>query len=129
MQEIIAAFGLDWKILLVNGLNFGLLLFVLWYFLYAPVMRMLEERRERVARGVQDAEEATAKLSLAEGEVKKMLTGAGKEAEELLSKARKHGAEKERELLAAAQGKSDQVLKEAQALAEEERRKALESSK
>jgi len=35
--------------------------------------------------------------------------------------------EKERELLAAAQGKSDQVLKEAQALAEEERRKVVDA--
>ena len=38
MNELFAAFGIDWKLLLAQGVNFGIVLVALWYFLYRPVM-------------------------------------------------------------------------------------------
>ena len=50
MAQVLSTFGIDWRLLIVNAVNFALVLLALWYFLYAPVMRMLESRRERVAK-------------------------------------------------------------------------------
>ena len=129
MEQIIGTFGIDWRLLLLQAFNFGLTLLVLWYFLYRPVLRILDERREKIARGVRDAEEATEHVKLAEGKGKAMLSKAEKEAEELLGRANKHGAEREREMLAEAQKKSDRLLEEAVQRSAEERRKALDSSR
>ena len=47
MGQVLAAFGIDWRLLLINSINFGLLLLALWYFLYGPLMKMLEEAPQK----------------------------------------------------------------------------------
>jgi F0F1-type ATP synthase membrane subunit b/b' len=58
MDAILTTFGIDWHLLLLQGINFGILLAGLTYFLYKPVMRMLEERSNTVRQGVEDAHKA-----------------------------------------------------------------------
>src|SRR3989344_5833992 len=62
MSQVLSVFGIDWRLLLINAVNFGLVLLALWYFLYAPVLKMLEERRKKVSDGVRDAESAKREL-------------------------------------------------------------------
>ena len=62
MNELLSAFGIDWRLLIINSINSGLMLFVLWYFLYGPITRMLESRRQKIAEGLRDAEEARERL-------------------------------------------------------------------
>jgi len=68
MEEIAKVFGLDWKLLIIQAVNFGVLLLVLWYFLYKPVLKMLDERRGKIQKGVEDAENAEIRLTEIEGE-------------------------------------------------------------
>ena len=129
MQALFAAFGLDWRLLLINLLNFGLLLFALWYFLYGPLTHMLEERRRRVAQGVSDAQEAERKLRDIESARAHMLAEAGKEADEVIAAARAGAQEKGREIVAQSEASAAALLKDAQAQAEELEREAIERSK
>src|SRR5262245_9300308 len=99
MEAILTTFGVDWRLLLVNAINFGLLLGVLWYFLYTPVMNMLEERRRKVEEGVRTAEAAEVKLREVENSRKGVLAKAGAEADEIVAHARGAAKEKEQELL------------------------------
>jgi F-type H+-transporting ATPase subunit b len=108
--------------------NFGGLLFLLWYFLYEPILKLLDERREKIAKGVKDAEEAAEKLASSHTEGKAIVGKAAKEAEGLLSEARVRADEKGAELVKAAQSRADAVLADANARAEEARRQALLSS-
>lgn len=129
MSEILTTFGIDWHLLLINAINFGLLLLALWYFLYEPVMRMLEERRERVAKGVRDAQAAEALLREIEGSRAKLLSKAGQEADALVAAARAAGLEKQRELVERGEAAAAALLRDAQAAAMEEKARALEESK
>ena len=129
MSEIIGVFGINWKLLLVQAVNFGILLLVLWHFLYKPVIRMLAERREVVAKGVIDAEHAAAERARAEEERTAVLTAATKDADTLIARAKERGEAKEQEILLEAQKKSDRLLAEAALKAEEEKRRALVESK
>ena len=45
MQQLFAAFGINWKLLLIQGINFSVLLAILSYFLYRPLMKVIDERR------------------------------------------------------------------------------------
>ncbi|MDP4020825.1 MAG: F0F1 ATP synthase subunit B [Candidatus Adlerbacteria bacterium] len=119
MEQVLHTFGVDWKLLLINAANFGLLLFVLWYFLYGPVTRMLEERRERVAKGVADAEAAERQLKEIEGSRAERLAHAGREADEVLASARAAGSQKQRAIVASAEATATSLLKEAGAQAKE----------
>ena len=49
MEKVLDVFGIDWKLLLINAVNFGLLLATLSYFFYKPMMRMLDLRRDKIA--------------------------------------------------------------------------------
>jgi F-type H+-transporting ATPase subunit b len=129
MSAIFTTFGIDWHLLLINAINFGLLLLGLWYFLYTPLMRMLEERRQKVAQGVADAQAAQQSLKEIEGTRASTLAQAGREADEVLARARNAAQAREREMLAHAEAAAASVVKEAEAQAKEAKARAVAESK
>jgi F-type H+-transporting ATPase subunit b len=129
MEAIFTTFGIEWKLLLIQGVNFGILLFGLWYFLYAPVLKMLEERRSKVTQGVVDAKRAQEKLAEIEQTRVATLSEAGREADSILSQAASRGVAKEREMLAQAQTAAANLVKEAEAQALEAKARAVSESK
>ena len=129
MSAVFAAFGIDWRLLLIDSINFGVLLLALWYFLYAPLTKVLEARRQKVIQGVHDADAASAKLADIEHEQSAMLGRAGAEADEVLSKARAAADLKGRALLAQSEAAAASVLKEAEAQAIALKAEALEESR
>jgi F-type H+-transporting ATPase subunit b len=129
MNSVLSTFGIDWRLLLINAVNFGVLMLALWYFLYSPVTAMLEERRRKVAKGVEDAQAAAVKLAEIEGSRKEVLAHAGKEADTIVAEARAAALHKEHEILAAGEQRAQQALKEAAAQALELKTQAIEESK
>ncbi len=128
MSELFVAFGINWKLLLAQGFNFGLLMVLLWYFLYRPVLRLIDERREKVAEGVRSAELAGKTLAEAEGKKTEMIAGASREAESIVSDAKKRAEQKKTELAREAQAKADAILADASARAIETEHQALRKS-
>ena len=129
MAQVLSTFGIDWRLLIVNAVNFALVLVALWYFLYAPVMKMLEERRQRVAQGVRDAQTAAAELAATQAARAGVLAAAGKEADQVMAAARAAGAAKERELAQKGEAAAALAVREAQARAEELKTRAIEESR
>lgn len=129
MSDLFAAFGIDWRLLVINLINFGLLLAALWYFLYEPLTSMLETRRRKMAQGVADAEEAKRQLSEIEGSRADMLAKAGSEADEVIASARVAAQQKGQEIVSASEASAQALLKDAEAQATELKREAIEQSK
>ena len=125
MSELFAAFGVNWKLLLVQAVNFGALLFILRYFLYDRILKILDERRERIAEGVKKAEEADARLASAHAEGSEIVGKAAREAEVLVADARARAEEKGAELVKGAQTRADSLLADAAARAAEAERQAI----
>ena len=46
-MELFGKLGIEWKLLLAQGLNFILLLIILRKFLYKPILKMLDERKAK----------------------------------------------------------------------------------
>jgi len=125
MSELFAAFGLDIRLLLIQALNFGILLFVLWRFLYGPILKMIDDRRQRIAEGVTKAEAADRKLADADMEGKTLVAEAGKEAEGLVAAGRSRAESQAAEILKKTEEKAHALLADATARAEEAKRQAL----
>ena len=125
MQELFAAFGLDIRLLLIQALNFGILLVVLWKFLYTPVLKMIDERRGKIAEGVQKAEAADRELADADTEGKGIVASASKDAESIVASSRARAAQQADEIAKQAQERADQLLADAQMRADEAKRQAL----
>lgn len=128
MSELFSAFGIDWKLLLLQAVNFGILLAALTYFLYRPILRIIDERREKVAEGVRKAEAADRRLEEAKAEGEQMIGAAAREAEQLAATARARATEKGSEIVSAAEARAEAVVREARASAEEAQRQALLAS-
>ena len=119
MQEIIHAFGIDWRLLVIQIFNFALLAGLLWYFLYRPVLNMLTARQEKIAQGVQDAEAAAVERASAGEEKNTIVSSAHAEAEAVMARSNERAAEKTAELLGEAQKERERVLADATARAAE----------
>lgn len=119
MQEIIEAFGIDWRLIVIQVFNFVMLAGILWYFLYTPILKLLSERELKIKKGIEDAEAAGKALALADVEKQTILSAAHGEATAIVHRASGHAEEKGSEIVAEALHKAERV-------AEDAREKALE---
>jgi F-type H+-transporting ATPase subunit b len=92
-------------------------------------MRMLDERQKKIAQGVKDAEQAQRELDAIKGSRATMLAKAGKEADDVISKARAAGTEKQREIMSGAEAAAVRVVTEAEAQARDLKDSAIAESK
>lgn len=88
-MRLIEALGLDFRILLAQLVNFAILIFVLWRFAYKPVFNILEERRNKVIKGIEDSEEMAIKLKEAEDRKKEIIADSHKAASLIIEEAKK----------------------------------------
>lgn len=128
MDQLITTFGIDWRLLLIQAVNFGLLLLILWRFVYRPVLAMIDERREKVAEGVRKFEEADRNLLAAKEECEGIVGAAARDAEALAVAARARADEKGAEIMNIAEARAEAVSREAFERAEEIKRSAMQES-
>ena len=58
--------GINWGVLIANILNLGLMVWLLSALLYRPVLKMLNERTERIQTSLREAEQVKTQLSRAQ---------------------------------------------------------------
>lgn len=88
-MEIFEQFGVQPVLLAAQAVNFLVLLFILKKFLYGPVLRVLEERKKRIAQSLKEAEEIEKKLAKTEEDRQKTLQKASDGAQKLIDDATK----------------------------------------
>ena len=130
MSQLFAAFGIDWRLLLIQGLNFGLLLVVLSYYLYKPILKIIDDRRQKIAEGVRTADAAARRLAEAKEEGDKQIGEAARQAQGLVAQARASGEERKASIVSEAESRAQAILKDAEArIAEAERQSFAKSER
>lgn len=129
MAQLLSQLGIDWHLLLAQGINFFLLLAVLWYVAYKPLMKLLRDRRARIEEGLVKADEADKRLLEIEEIGKEKVKEAENRALNILRKVETEGKDLEATLVAAAKQREAEQLANAKVLLqaqEEESRQAVE---
>ncbi|MBP7134233.1 F0F1 ATP synthase subunit B [Patescibacteria group bacterium] len=85
---ILASLGLNVELFVAQLLNFSILLLVLWRFAYKPLLKIMDERTEKIEAGLKNAEEAKVLRKRASSEHAHVLAEARGEVQEILEKAR-----------------------------------------
>lgn len=119
MQQLLEAFGIQWSLLIAQAVNFGIVLIALWYFLYKPVMTMLEKRKRVVAQGVEDAAKAGEMLAQADGQAAERVSAAEGQAESIVTAARESATVEKTRLLREAETRAAAIARDSEARAEE----------
>jgi F-type H+-transporting ATPase subunit b len=109
VSEFFTNFGIDWKLLLAQVVNFFLLLLILKKFAYKPLIGMLNSRKKAIEDGIKFSEESEAKLANVKVLEKEKLDKAKAEALEIVSKAEKLGDKRKEEILLDAQMKCAEI--------------------
>ncbi len=125
MSELIHQLGIDWKLLLTQGVNFFILLVALTFLIYKPLVKTLEARRKKIESGILGAEEAEKRLHQIEILKKEKVGEAEKKAAGIISEAEKQGHHKITEAVKIAEIKANEVLLEAAQIAENKKQKEL----
>ncbi|HET7082318.1 MAG TPA: F0F1 ATP synthase subunit B [Candidatus Limnocylindria bacterium] len=103
------AFGVDVLKLTFQIINFLLILYLLNRFVFRRVLALLDERQERIAKGLEDAESAARDRELARAEREAALDEARKEAAAMIARATKIAEDSRAEIVAAARAEAEKV--------------------
>jgi F-type H+-transporting ATPase subunit b len=123
---------LDAGLLTLNGtliaqlLIFLVMLGVLYRFAWGPLLKILNERRERIQQGVEATERAKRELEEAERERQEKLEEARREAQAILDRIAKQGEDLRKELETKAREQADALIARARAEIGQEREKAVQ---
>ena len=128
MEALLSTFGIDWRLIVIQTVNFAVVLAVLYFFLFKPLLKMLAERKEKIAKGIADAEAAERVRLEIDASRSGILSAAEREAEGVVARAVEEGKGERTAMVKNAQERSEALLAEARAQAEEAKRKALADS-
>lgn len=123
MNELIRHFGIDWKLLFAQAVNFFILLVILKKFAYGPVLKMLKKRKEEIEKGLKFTKEAGEKLENINKEREEILKAARIEALKVVSEASDMARLRKDEVVEAAARKSEDIITAAKKVIKEEKAK------
>lgn len=86
-QSLLGSFGVNWRLFIAQLVNFSVVLFVLWKWVFTPALKALDRRQEVISQGLEDAEKASVARSKAEEEKEAAIVAARKEAQGIMEKA------------------------------------------
>ncbi len=119
------ALGINLGYLLMQILLFVILLLVMTNYAYGPILKTLEERKARIAKGLEDARQAAIARDNADAEAKKILDAARAEAAKARSDAAVQAEETAKGIEAKAREEAKAIVAAAAQDAEAERNRIL----
>jgi F-type H+-transporting ATPase subunit b len=129
MDSIISTFHIDWKIIIAQAINFGVVFVVLYFFSLKPLSKLMEERSEKIARGMDDAKVNAALVEKTRGEYNDALLKARAEANKIFQDGKKEAEKKKTEMLEAAKVEVTTVIENGKKMLEAEKMKMIEEAK
>ena len=84
----IGMLGINLKIFIAQLINFLVVLFVLWKWVYQPIVKLLDERSARIEKSMQQAKEIESRFESTRIEQEALLTQAKTESSAILERAR-----------------------------------------
>ena len=118
-------FGVSFATLIPQMVNFVLVALALYYFAVKPVAKTLDERQQKIADGLQYAEEMKTQLAEAERERTEKVRQAAEEAQTILAEAREQSKEMIEKKTQEAAAQAEAIIRKASAATELERQKML----
>src|SRR3989344_3565452 len=99
MDSIISTFHIDWKIMIAQAINFGVVFVVLYIFALKPLSKLMQERGEKISKGINDAKENSVLLEKTQVEYENVLLKARADANKIWEEGKKQAETKKTEMM------------------------------
>ena len=125
IEDTAKQFGVDWPHFIAQVISFCIVAFLLQKFAYKPVVTMLEDRRQRIAEGLANAEKIKSELQRTEAARLEVLNTANTQANKLIEEARAAANRVREEETQKAIAAAEQIITKAREAAAAEHAKML----
>lgn len=126
----IGALGVDPKALVIQLVTFGLAYLVLRRYAFGPIMRVMQERRDTIEKGVRLGEQMQKQQAELDAKIQKALADARSRADGIVAGANEEARATVREAEDKARSKADGILAEAESrIAQDTKRARLKLEK
>ncbi len=125
VSELAGKFGVNWKFVFAQAVNFCIVAYILHRFAFKPVLATIEERQQKIADGLQYAEEMKTKLAETGRARAETLNQAREEARKIVQQARDNASAHMDKQTREAAEKAEDMLQKGRAENERQRRQML----
>ena len=119
-MELLTKLGVDWKLLLAQIVNFTILVSVLGFFVYRPLLDLLDARRERIRKAMEDAKRIEKQNSQMEEFRLEQCKKVDQEVGAMLERGKLQAEKMRDEMLSAAKREADLILAKGRVQLEDE---------
>jgi F-type H+-transporting ATPase subunit b len=112
---LLQALGIDWKLLITQGIAFMVLVAVLGKFVYPALIKAIDSRREAIESSLEEAKKVQEDAATAEDKIEKLLVEARKEADEIVKRSQQEAVSIVSEASDKAKTRAESFLKDAHA--------------
>ena len=123
------ALGINWKLLIENGLAFLILVLLLAKFVYPALMKAVDARRDAIEAGLKEAKESQEAAEKAQAQVGEMLEAARKDADDIIARSHQEASLLVSDAEDKAKGRAEQIVADARQQLDNDVRKAREALK
>ena len=124
-KNVAEQFGLDVPHFIAQCVSFSIVAFLLYKFAYKPVLAVLEERRQRIAQGLANAEQIKKELASAQAKAQEILNQANAQSAKMIEEARAAAAKVEEAETQKAVAQAADIVTKARQAAEAEHARML----
>lgn len=114
-DSLFGALGIDWRMLILQIIAFGIMVWVLGKFVYPHLIKAIDDREAAIKDSVTAAENAEANATKTQAEIEKLFKEARKDAASVIDTAHREAAIMVKEAEDKAKLRADQIVKDARA--------------
>jgi F-type H+-transporting ATPase subunit b len=126
MGELFGSLGINPATLLAQVVNVIILFGLLYLVAYKPIMRMMDERSNKIKESMDNTELIKEQAERAEGEASKRIEAAAKEGQEAIARAMRTGDEVRQEAQQKARSEGEALIARAKSEIQRERDEAID---
>ena len=126
---IVEKFGIDWPLLLAQGVNFVIVAFVIWQFGLKKVLLTVKEREEKIADSLKNAEKIKLELEATEQQQQQTLQEASLEAKKTVALAQEKAKSYIESQKEEARKQADEIIEKAKSSMALERQRVLNDAR
>ena len=124
-MDPLSKLGFNLPVFIAQLVNFGLLLLLLRLFAYKPIMKMLDQRAQRIKESLEAGERAKQEAVSAEKEVAKKIEEASVSGQKIVEQAAKAAEEVRRRAETDARKQAEAIIEKAHAETQREKAEAM----
>ncbi len=129
MESIISTFHIDWKIIIAQAINFGVVFVVLYIFALKPLSKLMKERSEKIGKGIDDAKTNAELVAKAKIQYDEAIAKAKNEANKIFQDGKKEAEAKKSAMLEEAKKEVEAIITNGRKTLEADKVKIVEEAK